>query len=237
MPSELNVGQRIRPPIRFRAKRPMRLPAPGTPNCFAISVANVPAAALAAEACGLARDVRPLIFAASIEPAELAAAPPRHPRPGPRSRSSGAAASPPRHAPFPRLPPPSRRHRRPSAPALRRRSRGRPACRICRATGEIDWMIARSFASSGPSRERGGVISVRSTIDGAPSSCSSETSASPTFSSVIAVATSSSGIGAEGLRRGLDRLLVARGEGAQRVLHAVAELAGDRLRECRSGSA
>ena len=37
------------------------------------------------------------------------------------------------------------------------------------------------------------------------------------------------GVDAEGLGRGLDRLLVARGERAQRVLHAVAELAGHLL--------
>jgi hypothetical protein len=61
------------------------------------------------------------------------------------------------------------------------------------ATGEIDWMIARSLASTGPSRERGGAISVRWTMLGEPSSCNSDTSASPTFSSVIAVSTSRSG--------------------------------------------
>ena len=68
---------------------------------------------------------------------------------------------------------------------------------------------------------------MRSTGDGDPSGWSSDTSASPTFSSVIAVATSIAGIGPEGLGGRLDRRLVARGEGAQRVLDAVAELAGD----------
>ena len=41
---------------------------------------------------------------------------------------------------------------------------------------------------------------------------------------MITCAVSRFGIGAEGIGGGLHRLLVARGEGAQRVLHAVAEL-------------
>ena len=68
---------------------------------------------------------------------------------------------------------------------------------------------------------------VRWTGDGEPSGWSSETSASPIFSSVIALATSIVGIGPEGLGGRLHRLLVARREGAELVLDAVAELAGD----------
>ena len=86
-------------------------------------------------------------------------------------------------------------------------------------------MIARSLSVSGPSRERGGLISVLSTGEGSPSGWSSETSASPTFSSVIAVATSDARIGAESLGRRVDRLLLLGREGAQRVLDPVAELA------------
>ena len=47
---------------------------------------------------------------------------------------------------------------------------------------------------------------------------------------MIAVSTSSLRIGAHGLGRGFHRLLVARGEGAQGVLHAVAELSQHRVR-------
>ena len=52
----------------------------------------------------------------------------------------------------------------------------------------------RSSGVIGPTRLAGGLISVRSTGDGAPSGCSSDTSASPTFSSVIAVATFTPGL-------------------------------------------
>ena len=86
-------------------------------------------------------------------------------------------------------------------------------------------MIAlRSSGVIGPRRADGGRIMARSTIDGVPLPSRNETSASPLPSSVITCAVSSFGIGPEGLGRGLHRLLVARREGAQRVLHAVAEL-------------
>ena len=62
------------------------------------------------------------------------------------------------------------------------------------STGLIDWMIARSFLVTGPRRERGGLISVRCTIEGAPSSIKVETSASPTRNSVIASSTSRSSL-------------------------------------------
>ena len=50
-------------------------------------------------------------------------------------------------------------------------------------------------ASAGRPASDGGLIKVRSTGDGAPSGWSSDTSASPTFSSVIACATSIAGLG------------------------------------------
>ena len=78
-------------------------------------------------------------------------------------------------------------------------------------------------------RLRGGTMKARSTIVGRPFSSRNETSASPTPSSVIAFSTSSFGLARSVVRRGLDRLLVARREGAQRVLHAVAELAEHRV--------
>ena len=56
-------------------------------------------------------------------------------------------------------------------------------------------MICRSCAVSGPTRERGGLIKVRSTGDGAPSACNSDTNASLTFSSVMALETSTLGFG------------------------------------------
>ena len=86
-------------------------------------------------------------------------------------------------------------------------------------------MIAlRSSGVIGPIRADGGRIMQRSTIEGVPLPSRNETSASPLPSSLMTLAVSSFGIGAEGLGRGLHRLLVARREGAQRVLHAVAEL-------------
>ena len=83
-------------------------------------------------------------------------------------------------------------------------------------------------------------MKARSTTLGVPFSSSTDTSASPTPSSVITCATSSFGIGAERLRRRLHRLLILGREGAQRVLHAVAELAEhglghvERALACRS---
>ena len=56
-------------------------------------------------------------------------------------------------------------------------------------------MTCRSCGVSGPTRELGGLISTRCTGEGEPSSCSSDTSASPILSSVIAVATSIAGLG------------------------------------------
>ena len=56
-------------------------------------------------------------------------------------------------------------------------------------------MIARSLGVTGPSRERGGAISVRCTIEGLPSSCSVDTSASPVPSVEMVWATSSFGFG------------------------------------------
>ena len=52
----------------------------------------------------------------------------------------------------------------------------------------------RSAGVIGPTREAGGLMSVRCTGAGAPSGSSSETSASPTFSSVIALSTSTPGL-------------------------------------------
>src|SRR3546814_13691348 len=61
-------------------------------------------------------------------------------------------------------------------------------------SAELWITAARSAGLSGPNRDEGGRISVRSTGVGAPSACSSDTSASPTFRSVIAVATSTPGL-------------------------------------------
>ena len=57
------------------------------------------------------------------------------------------------------------------------------------ATAEVSIITLRSAAVIGPTRERGGAIRVRSTTEGEPSSCSSETSASPTFNWVMASTT------------------------------------------------
>ena len=101
------------------------------------------------------------------------------------------------------------------------------ACRTCAPTGLPARTCARSASVIAPMRQRGGAISVRSTGIGTPLSCSIDTSASPTPSCEIAFATSSFGLGTKVSAAVLHRLLVARGERAQRVLHAVAELAED----------
>ena len=85
-------------------------------------------------------------------------------------------------------------------------------------------MAWRSAVVTGPMRADGGRISVRCTMDGSPPPCSTETSASPTFSSWITRSTSSFGVGPECLGGGADAFLLERREGAQRVLDAVAEL-------------
>ena len=79
-------------------------------------------------------------------------------------------------------------------------------------------------------RLAGGSTYARSTTAGRPFSSRNETSASPTPSSVIASSVLELGVGAHRLRRRFHRLLVARRERAQRVLHAVAELAQHRVR-------
>jgi hypothetical protein len=77
----------------------------------------------------------------------------------------------------------------------------------------------------GPSCEAGGSTQARSVMPGVPLASSSDTSASPTPSSRIAFARCRASGWAHRLGHRLHRLLVARREGAQRVLHAVAELA------------
>ena len=109
-------------------------------------------------------------------------------------------------------------------------TRGSPACRTSPPTGLRARTAARSSGVIAPIRQRGGAISVRSTGIGTPFSCSVETSASPTPSWEMTLATSSFGFGDEGLGRGAHRLLVARRVGAQRVLDAVPELAEDLVR-------
>ena len=83
----------------------------------------------------------------------------------------------------------------------------------------------RSSGVIGPMCEAGGKIHTRCVMPGVPFASSSETSASPTPSSRIAFSASSFGFARIVSADRLHRLLVARREGAQRVLHAVAELA------------
>src|SRR5437899_7628341 len=82
----------------------------------------------------------------------------------------------------------------------------------------------RSSGVIGPSRAEGGRTMQRSTIDGVPLPSRKETSASPLPSSMMILAVVELGIGTERFRRRLHRLLIAGGEGPQRVLHAIAEL-------------
>ena len=81
-----------------------------------------------------------------------------------------------------------------------------------------------------PIRERGGITFARSTMLGTPPGSRVETSASPTPSCVITSCGLEGRVGPEGLGRRLDPLLLGRREGAQRVLHPVAELAQDHRR-------
>ena len=90
-------------------------------------------------------------------------------------------------------------------------------------------MIARSLSVTGPTREAGGRISVRSTGVGAPSACEQRHQRLADLQFGDRGRDIDAGIGAERLRRGLHRRLIARGEGAQRMLDAVAELARDRV--------
>ncbi len=76
----------------------------------------------------------------------------------------------------------------------------------------------------GPIRDAGGAIQARSVIVGLPLASSIDTSASPTASSVIALSDVDLRIRPQRIGGGLDRFLIARREGAQRMLHAVAEL-------------
>ena len=64
-----------------------------------------------------------------------------------------------------------------------------------RPSGLAAISAARSSGVIAPIRPRGGKIRARSTMLGAPSACSVETSASPTPSSVITSSTSSFGLG------------------------------------------
>ena len=96
---------------------------------------------------------------------------------------------------------------------------------------------ARSASVIGPMRDAGGRIHARSTIVGVPFSSRNETSASPTPSSRDRFLGIERRIRAQRRRRGLDGFLIARRERAQRVLHAVAELAEHRSRARRAGSA
>ena len=86
-------------------------------------------------------------------------------------------------------------------------------------------ICCRCSGVMGPIWLCGGQTNARSTMPGVPFSSRKETSASPTASSVITVSTFSFGIRAEGLGRRLHGFLIAGREGAERVLHAVAELA------------
>ena len=92
-------------------------------------------------------------------------------------------------------------------------------------TGLSSMIALRSSGVIGPIRAEGGRTITRSTIAGVPLPSRNETSASPLPSSMMTLVVSSFGIGPERLGRGRNCLLVARGEGAQRMLHAVAKLA------------
>ena len=85
-------------------------------------------------------------------------------------------------------------------------------------------VCARSDAVIGPSREDGGRISVRLTIAGTPFASMSETTASPGADLADRGFGVEGRVGTEGLGGGVQRLEVARREGAQRVLDAVAKL-------------
>ena len=118
---------------------------------------------------------------------------------------------------------------RASSAASRTPIRDRPSCRTGPTTGLSAITCWRSCGVIGPSREAGGRISVRWTIDGTPLSSSVETSASPTPSWVIALAQSKSGLGRNVSAAVAHRLLLARRIGAQRMLDAVAELGQHRF--------
>ena len=87
----------------------------------------------------------------------------------------------------------------------------------------------RSASVIGPMRDAGGAIHARSVTVGLPLASSIDTSASPTASSVIARRDVELRIRPQRVGGGLHRLLIARREGAQRVLHAVAELSQHRV--------
>ena len=88
----------------------------------------------------------------------------------------------------------------------------------------------RSSSLIGPTRAIGGAIRLRATISGLPLASSIETRASPTAKLGDRGGGIEGRVPAERIRRRLDRFLVARREGAQGVLHAIAELPENRLR-------
>ena len=146
-----------------------------------------------------------------------------------RGRAGGSSLLPPvppalPSRPLPPVPP------RPRLRASRTPTRDRSPARSGRSSGRsARGSASRSASAIGPICDAGGAIHARSVTVGLPLSSSIDTSASPTASSVIARSMSSFGIRPQRLGRGLHRLLIARREGAQRVLHAVAELPEHRV--------
>ena len=86
-------------------------------------------------------------------------------------------------------------------------------------------MTCRSCGVSGPTRDDGGLISVRWTGDGRAVGLQQRDQRLADLELGDRGRDVDRRIDAEGLRRRLDRLLVARGEGVELVLDAVAELA------------
>src|ERR1700752_160121 len=97
-------------------------------------------------------------------------------------------------------------------------------------TGLLPMIALRSSGVIGPIRPVGGRIMTRSTIAGVQLPSRNDNTASPLPNSMMTLAVSSFGVGPERLRGGGARLLVARGERPQRVLHAVAELGQNLVR-------
>ena len=95
----------------------------------------------------------------------------------------------------------------------------------------LEFLHFRQFGSGDrPDARGGGAIRARDTMAGAPESSSIETNASPTFSLVMASAVLKAGFCRKVSAATLDRLLVARGEGAERMLDAIAKLAEHDIR-------
>jgi len=92
-------------------------------------------------------------------------------------------------------------------------------------TGLLSMIALRSSGVIGPIRAEGGRIMTRSTIAGVPLPSRNDASAFALAQFHDDLGGVEFRIGPERLRRRRDGLLVARGEGPKRVLHAVAQLA------------